>query len=62
MNIQTYTKLSNYIPPKGYSEVDIVLDEDGLWDVAEKLVFLCIEAVLLKVLPNWLLGKEEKVL
>ena len=48
-----------YIPPEGYSEVDIVLNEDGGRNVAGKAVFHSEVVDLLKVLHEWHLEEES---
>jgi len=47
------------IPSESYSEVDIVLNEDGRRNVAGKAVFLSEVVDLLKILHKWLLGKGK---
>ena len=43
------------IPPEGYSEVDIVLDEDGGRNVAGKVIILRKNVDFLQVLHKWFL-------
>ena len=51
-----------YLLPEGYSEEDIVLDENGGRNVFEKMFFLPKVVDLLKVEFNLLLeGKKKKV-
>ena len=49
------------IPFEGYSEENIVLDEDGGRNVAGEVVFLPKKMVLVKVLYDWLLRERTGV-